>query len=631
MYNKHRKLLSLIAAAGMTAALIPGAVFAENEKIQGTKMPIATVYSVMMNTPAEYEEQFSSVTFDEVMTELCGNYVFLQSKKDVSAHTDTLNCIGEDGKMHIITSYCPEMLVKVKEGTDLPIDEIRSEAKESGIKMPNISLDGDTYRINAFESKNALNFLLTKLADCENVLSVTDHYAIYENRNYLSLTGLCIGKEELSDEARAELLEKLMALGAAEDKSKTEVEAASKKGYRYCYSFDTGRSGDSTEIYAFYKYLDETGISYSTASMQTCLAEAEPVVYFCSKEYPLGQKYDYVKQTVIPAQNPEQKGVDLFEVMQEVRLPSEKLDAKYKSMSIEEAFSEICGNYVGLSSSSDDNALYSSGHGSSLYKIDDKGKIHILNIYGADTVIKVKEGTELALSQITDGISDKNMRISVQDNIYRITNVSLKENMDILLNNIGKCDNVLSIDEHFVVYEDTANHVSSAVLIIDSQLPEGADKEELFEKMAEFGLQADADGSAAEYPAIYDSEWRFGFGEAVRKNSENLYSALKYLSDKDMTYFVPGAATEMGMTTAEVYYCNRPVLVNGMTGDANTDGELDMSDAVMIMQSLANPDKYGVKAASGITVQGIRNGDSNGDGLTTNDALAIQKKLLGLE
>ena len=67
-------------------------------------------------------------------------------------------------------------------------------------------------------------------------------------------------------------------------------------------------------------------------------------------------------------------------------------------------------------------------------------------------------------------------------------------------------------------------------------------------------------------------------------------------------------------------------------GDANCDGEVDMGDAVLIMQSLANPDKYGVNGSDErhITKQGLANADvSNiGDGVTTGDAQAIQAFLL---
>ena len=59
-------------------------------------------------------------------------------------------------------------------------------------------------------------------------------------------------------------------------------------------------------------------------------------------------------------------------------------------------------------------------------------------------------------------------------------------------------------------------------------------------------------------------------------------------------------------------------------GDANCNGTLELSDAILIMQSLANPNKYVV------TEEGKTNGDVDKStvGLTSNDALRIQEFLL---
>ncbi len=74
-------------------------------------------------------------------------------------------------------------------------------------------------------------------------------------------------------------------------------------------------------------------------------------------------------------------------------------------------------------------------------------------------------------------------------------------------------------------------------------------------------------------------------------------------------------------------------LIGPADGDANCDGYTDMSDAVLVMQALANPNKYGLDgtAENHLTVMGEYNADMNGDGLTVSDALAIQEKLLGLK
>ncbi|MCR4637621.1 dockerin type I repeat-containing protein [Ruminococcus sp.] len=68
-------------------------------------------------------------------------------------------------------------------------------------------------------------------------------------------------------------------------------------------------------------------------------------------------------------------------------------------------------------------------------------------------------------------------------------------------------------------------------------------------------------------------------------------------------------------------------------GDANCDGQMDMADVVLIMQAMANPNKYGIDgtAEHHLTEQGKINSDMDGNGLTVGDALAIQRKLLGIE
>ncbi|WP_295090879.1 dockerin type I repeat-containing protein [Ruminococcus sp.] len=99
--------------------------------------------------------------------------------------------------------------------------------------------------------------------------------------------------------------------------------------------------------------------------------------------------------------------------------------------------------------------------------------------------------------------------------------------------------------------------------------------------------------------------------------------------------------TTVTTTTAKQTSFEEPVsdsktttaIVKTLEGDVNCDDEVDMADAVLIMQALANPNKYGIDgtAEHHLTEQGKTNGDMNGDGLTVGDAQAIQKKLLGLD
>lgn len=67
-----------------------------------------------------------------------------------------------------------------------------------------------------------------------------------------------------------------------------------------------------------------------------------------------------------------------------------------------------------------------------------------------------------------------------------------------------------------------------------------------------------------------------------------------------------------------------------LSGDANCDGEVNMADAVLIMQAVTNPDKYGIGRTRGINLLGAANADIDGGGVTQKDALKIQQYKLGI-
>ncbi len=72
--------------------------------------------------------------------------------------------------------------------------------------------------------------------------------------------------------------------------------------------------------------------------------------------------------------------------------------------------------------------------------------------------------------------------------------------------------------------------------------------------------------------------------------------------------------------------------VSTIKGDANLDGNVNLADAVLVMQVATNPDVYAPgKSEASITSQGEINGDVDGKkGLTNNDAILIQQFKLGL-
>ena len=98
-----------------------------------------------------------------------------------------------------------------------------------------------------------------------------------------------------------------------------------------------------------------------------------------------------------------------------------------------------------------------------------------------------------------------------------------------------------------------------------------------------------------------------------------------------------GTTTTSTVTTTTTTTTSQPVTTlpdDYLKGDANCDGTVELADAILIMQSLANPNKYGKNGSDEkhITAAGQRNGDvdKSVEGLTSNDALEIQRYLLKL-
>ena len=91
--------------------------------------------------------------------------------------------------------------------------------------------------------------------------------------------------------------------------------------------------------------------------------------------------------------------------------------------------------------------------------------------------------------------------------------------------------------------------------------------------------------------------------------------------------------TQTTTTTAQITTTDVPNAADIVWGDSNGDGQVDMSDVVLIMQSLANPNKYGVNGTdkNHITQAGLNNASvvNNNGSVTNNDAVRIQLYLLG--
>lgn len=146
------------------------------------------------------------------------------------------------------------------------------------------------------------------------------------------------------------------------------------------------------------------------------------------------------------------------------------------------------------------------------------------------------------------------------------------------------------------------------------------------------GGPLDANGTYNDTVQDYEAnEVTLDYNAALVGAAAGLYSKYNTGSAVDPSTIpgVKGGSTPITTTTSSNTTEN-----DILYGDANCDGKVDISDAVMILQALSNKDKYGVTGydPTHITEQGMKNADCNKsrDGVTTSDALAVQKYVIGL-
>jgi hypothetical protein len=208
------------------------------------------------------------------------------------------------------------------------------------------------------------------------------------------------------------------------------------------------------------------------------------------------------------------------------------------------------------------------------------------------------------------------------------------------------CMNAVSKDgENFWTYKDYSmplgNKVSATVKfdgMLTKTTGEGADKvsEDLEATIADgkFELQKWWDASEKSEASAEDKiEVKYSSIQVVYEYAQGETPTVK--PDTSTTTTTSATTTASSSTTTTTSATTTTVGSGDVLyGDANADGAVDLSDAVMIMQELANPNKFGLNGTDEhhITEKGLKNADccNVGDGVTNNDALAIQKYLLKL-
>ncbi len=113
---------------------------------------------------------------------------------------------------------------------------------------------------------------------------------------------------------------------------------------------------------------------------------------------------------------------------------------------------------------------------------------------------------------------------------------------------------------------------------------------------------------------VWDAEKEVAVDQPCEITDLSVITDVIPVSSETTTLTTTATATETTTASAETVKVT-------LLGDANLDGKVSVADAVAILQSIANKDKFQLKP------EGAANADCYdvGDGVTANDALAIQK------
>ena len=149
--------------------------------------------------------------------------------------------------------------------------------------------------------------------------------------------------------------------------------------------------------------------------------------------------------------------------------------------------------------------------------------------------------------------------------------------------------------------------------------PSGESYDEMAEKLKDYFSENGIDFSVREYEGRL-----FSCCEAYPNYPITAQEHLNIAADIYDKLGYSGAFVSPDSVDSDV--CDNKIdLCNAIDGDANNDGELDIADATLVLQSIGNADKYSLSA------QGAYNADVNGSGdVTALDALEIQKIDAGL-
>ena len=307
---------------------------------------------------------------------------------------------------------------------------------------------------------------------------------------------------------------------------------------------------------------------------------------------------------------------------------SDKGDANNdEQVTITDVYAKIAGEYVVISDKMNDTVIL----------LDSSGEFHIVYINYKDTIINVTNGSELPINDLleaaaseSENSSDVNVPVITKNSDTTYVVKAIHQDYRNALTKLLTSQNcVEKITDRYEIYEDTANYYSTHLMFVSSDLS----PKEIEEKYPSLDLIYDQSNDNVAQGESFD--YAFNFDLSGISDRSQIYSELKKMLSDGCDFTFWGCMTEMAFlidktyTSYEIIYEKTSCILRG---DANLDGQVNIADAVLVMQVTTNPDKYAQgKSELSITAQGEKNADVDGKaGLTNEDALLIQKFKLGL-
>ncbi|WP_295091162.1 hypothetical protein [Ruminococcus sp.] len=262
--------------------------------------------------------------------------------------------------------------------------------------------------------------------------------------------------------------------------------------------------------------------------------------------------------------------------------------------------------------------------------------------YNCDGVVDILDGVEM--QNLINQVEDYKIRCADNPNAVRITNVVTaqglrnadvynpgtgitEEDVQAVLDYINADTLLPVIKDGYVRYTPTAGDFNC-----DNHFNLG-DAIQLWEYINKDVANAGS-GQGGTYEPNEQGIKNADYNHNSKPDYEDLDAMLRAI--KEGKSFSPITTTTTATTT--ITTTTPQVTTHEPTekerGDSNCDGDVDMADSVLIMQALANPNKYGIGGTDehSLTEQGQINADvdKGSKGLTSNDALKIQQLLLGI-